>query len=142
MSFIYVVVCLSFTALQTYKSELGETDPVTLRNVSNLQLLLLEVAEGLEQREAKPVIDAAKSELETTLKAFAALDDPWTYRLDLVSLKTNLGFVTVWQGKPKKARKLVRQIEEIELSPEDPLVKRVAVLKERVEELEREKGKK
>ena len=122
-------------------SELGETNPITLRNVSNLQLLRLEVAEGLEQREAKPVIDAVQSKLEATLGAFVALDDPWVYRLDLVSLKTNLGLVAVWQGKPKKARKLLRQIEEIDLSPEDPLVKRVAVLKERVEGLERKKGK-
>merc|ERR1712194_860057 len=119
-----------------YKSELGETNPITLRNVSNLQLLQLEVAEGLEQREAKPVIDAAKSELETALEAFAALDDPWSYRLDLVSLKTNLGLVAAWQGKPKKARKLIRQIDETDLSQEDPLMQRVTVLKERVKELE------
>jgi len=128
-------------ALQTYTSEMGETSPITLRNKSNLQLLQLEVAEGLEPPEAKPLIDIAKSELETTLEAFEALNDPWTYRLDVVSLKTNLGFVAVWQGKPKKARKLLRQIEEIELSPEDPLVKRITALEERVEELERKKGK-
>ena len=120
---------------------MGETSPITLRNKSNLQLLQLEVAEGLEPPEAKPLIDIAKSELETTLEAFEALNDPWTYRLDVVSLKTNLGFVAVWQGKPKKARKLLRQIEEIELSPEDPLVKRITALEERVEELERKKGK-
>ena len=127
--------------MQTYKSELGETNPITLRNVSNLQLLLLEEAEGLEKDEAKSIIDAAKYEMEGTLETFVALDDPWTYRLDVASLKTNLGFVAVWQGKPKKARKMVRQIKEIEIPPEHPLTQRITTLEERVEELEKKKGK-
>ena len=77
---IYIIICSQFTALQTYKSELGETNPVTLRNVSNLQLLLLEEAEGLEKSEAKPMIDANKSELEETLESVPSLNDSWTYR--------------------------------------------------------------
>mmetsp|Transcript_12314 Transcript_12314/g.23503 ORF Transcript_12314/g.23503 Transcript_12314/m.23503 type:complete len:513 (-) Transcript_12314:975-2513(-) len=127
-------------ALQTYKADLGETNPVTLRNVSNLQLLLLEEAESLEKSEAKSIIDAAKFEMEETLEAFVSFDDPWTYRLDVASLKTNLGLVAIWQGKPKKARKLVRQIKEIELPPDHPLEHRVAVLEERLGELEKKKN--
>ena len=138
---ISIIIRSQFTALQTYKSELGETNPVTLRNVSNLQLLLLEEAEGLEKSEAESIIDAAKYELEETLKSFVALNDPWTYRLDVASLQTNLGFVAVWKEKPKKARKLLRQIKEIELPPEHPLVHRIAVLEDRVVELENKKGK-
>lgn len=130
-----------FTALGTYKSELGENNPITLRNVSNLQLILLEEAEGLQKSEAKPIIDAAKYEMEETLEAFVSLDDPWTYRIDVASLKTNLGFVAVWQGKPKKARKLLRQIQEIELPPEHPLEHRIRILAERVEQLEKKKSK-
>jgi len=129
-------------ALQTYKTELGETNPITLRNVSNLQLLLLEEAEGLQKSEAKSVIDAAKYELEDTLDAFLTLNDPWTYRLDVASLQTNLAFVAIWQGKPKKARKLLRQIQEIELPPEHPLEHRVEVLEESVEKLEEKKRSK
>lgn len=124
-------------ALQTYKSELGETNPITLRNVSNLQLLLLEGAENLQKSKAKPIIDAAKYEMEESLEAFAALNDSWTYRSDVASLKTNLGFVAIWQGKPKKARKLMRQINEIELPPGHSLLRRIAVLEERVEEMEK-----
>jgi len=127
-------------ALQTYKADLGETNPVTLRNVSNLQLLLLEEAEGLEKSEAKSIIDAAKFEMEETLESFVSFDDPWTYRLDVASLKTNLGLVAIWQGKPKKARKLVRQIKEIELPRDHPLEHRVAVLEERLGELEKKKN--
>eukprot|EP00584_Thalassiosira_punctigera_P010998 CAMPEP_0172546590 /NCGR_PEP_ID=MMETSP1067-20121228/16320_1 /TAXON_ID=265564 ORGANISM="Thalassiosira punctigera, Strain Tpunct2005C2" /NCGR_SAMPLE_ID=MMETSP1067 /ASSEMBLY_ACC=CAM_ASM_000444 /LENGTH=1109 /DNA_ID=CAMNT_0013333551 /DNA_START=71 /DNA_END=3400 /DNA_ORIENTATION=- len=128
-------------ALQEYKAELGETNPITLRNVANLQLILLEEAEDLEKSEAKSVIDAAKFELEETLEAFVSLDDPWTYRLDVASLKTNLGFIAIWQGKPKKAKKLVRQIKEIELPPEHTLVRQIMVLEERIEELEMKKKK-
>jgi len=128
-----------YTALQTYKSELGETNPITLRNVSNLQLLNLEEAEGLEKDEAKPIINAAKYEMEGALETFVSLDDPWTYRLDVASLKTNLGFVAVWQGKPKKARKMVRQLKEIEVPVEHSLAHRIETLEERVEELERKK---
>ena len=130
---------LHSTALQTYKSELGETNPITLRNVSNLQLLNLEEAEGLEKDEAKPIINAAKYEMEGALETFVSLDDPWTYRLDVASLKTNLGFVAVWQGKPKKARKMVRQLKEIEVPVEHSLAHRIETLEERVEELERKK---
>ena len=108
--------------------------------MSNLQLLLLEEAEDLEKNEAKPIIDAAKYEMEEALEAFVALNDPWTYRLDVASLKTNLGFVAVWQGKPKKARKLLRQLEEIELPEEHMLVKRVEVLEKRVEDMEKKKS--
>ncbi|KAL7537086.1 hypothetical protein ACHAXR_007578, partial [Thalassiosira sp. AJA248-18] len=128
-------------ALQTYKTELGETHPITLRNISNLQLLLLLEAEDLPKSEAKPIIDAAKYELEETLNVFVALNDPWTYRLDVASLKTNLALVSVWQGKPKKARKLLRQINEIELPPDHSLVHRIEVLEERLEELEKRKSK-
>ena len=129
------------TALQTYKSELGERHPVTLRNVSNVSVLLLEEAEELPKSEAKPIIDAAKFEMEGTLGAFLSLNDSWTYRLDVASLKTNLGLVAVWQGKPKKARKLLKQIEVIEV-PEDSLVaKRIATLEKLLEKLEKEKRK-
>lgn len=127
--------------MQAYKTELGDTNPITLRNKSNLQLLLLEEAEDLEKSEAKPIIDTAKYEMEATLDAFESLNDTWTYRLDVASLKTNLGFVAVWQGKPKKARKLVRQIQEIELPPECSLLLRVTILEERVQDLEKKKGK-
>jgi len=128
-------------ALQTYKAEFGENNPITLRNVANLQLILLEEAEDLEELEAKSVIDAAKFELEETLEAFVSLDDPWTYRLDVASLKINLGFVAVWQKKPKKARKLVDQINEIELPQEHSLLHRIAVLEECVETLEKKGGR-
>lgn len=127
-------------ALQTYKTELGDTNPITLRNVSNLQLLLLEGAEELPKSEAKPIIDAAKFEMEDSLEGFVALNDSWAYREDVASLKTNLGFVAIWQGKPKKARKLMRQIKEIELSPGHSLVQRITVLEKRVEELEKKKS--
>jgi len=128
-------------ALQTYKSELGDKNPITLRNVSNLQLLLLEDAESMEKADAKPIIDAAKYEMENALETFVALDDPWTYRLDVASLKTNLGFVAVWQGKPKKARKMVRQLNEIEIPDGHPLAQRIEILEQRVEELEKKKGR-
>lgn len=132
---------MQFAALRTYKSELGEHNPITLRNVSNLQLINLEEAEGLEKSEAKPIIDAAKFELEETLEAFVALNDSWTYRLDVASLQTNLGFVAVWQGKPKKARKLLRQIRDIELPDDHPLMERIEILAERVQQLEQKKSK-
>lgn len=109
--------------------------------MSNLQLLLLEDAESMEKADAKPIIDAAKYEMENALETFVALDDPWTYRLDVASLKTNLGFVAVWQGKPKKARKMVRQLNEIEIPDGHPLAQRIEILEQRVEELEKKKGR-
>ncbi len=130
-----------FTALQSSKALLGETNPHTLRHVSNLQLLLLEEAECLRPSECKPIIDAAKFELEDALESFVALDDPWTYRVDIASMKTNLAFIALWQGKPKKARKLLRQIKEIELSPDHSLLPQISLIQERVEELEKKKRK-
>jgi hypothetical protein len=129
------------TALQTYKSELGERHPVTLRNVSNVSVLLLEEAEGLSRSEAKSIIDAAKFEMEGALGAFLSLNDSWAYRFDVASLKTNLGLVAVWQGKPKKARKLLKQIEGIEVPAESVLAKRIATLEVLLEKLEKEKAK-
>mmetsp|Transcript_33795 Transcript_33795/g.73078 ORF Transcript_33795/g.73078 Transcript_33795/m.73078 type:complete len:1111 (-) Transcript_33795:161-3493(-) len=128
-------------ALQTYKTDLGEKNPITLRNLTNLQLLLLEEAEELvDYDDAKSISDAATYELEDALDAFESLDDPWTYRIDMATLKTNMGFVAVWQGKPKKARKLVCQIEEIELPLEHFLIHRIGVLGEHLEELEKTGG--
>ena len=105
-----------------------------MRNVSNLQLLLLEEAEtgDLPPNESKTIIDVAKYELEDTLECFEELDDPWTYRVDIATLKTNLAFVALWQGKPKKARKLLHQIKEIEIPLDHSLKKQVALLEERV----------
>jgi hypothetical protein len=107
--------------------------------VSNLQLLLLEEAESLHSSECKPIIDAAKVELEDALESFVALDDPWTYRIDVASLKTNLAFIALWQGKPKKARKLLRQIKEIELPPDHSLLLQISLIQERVEEMEKKR---
>lgn len=112
-----------------------------MRNVSNLQLLNLEEAEGLPKPEAKPIIDAAKYELEETLDSFVNLNDSWTYRQDVASLKTNLGFVAVWQGKPKKARKMLRQIEEIELPRDHSLIHRIDALEKKVVEMEKKRSK-
>lgn len=105
-----------------------------MRNVSNLQLLLLEEAEigDLLPNESKTIIDVAKYELEDTLECFEELDDPWTYRVDIATLKTNLAFVALWQGKPKKARKLLYQIKEIEIPLNHSLIEQVALLEERV----------
>jgi len=128
-------------ALQTYKSELGERHPVTLRNVSNVSVLLLEEAEGLTKSEAKPIIDAAKYEMESALGAFLSLNDSWGYRFDVASLKTNLGLVAVWQGKPKKARKLLKQINDIEVPEDSLLAKRIATLEMLLEKLDKEKKK-
>merc|ERR1712029_695151 len=128
-------------ALGAYKSELGENNPTTLRNVANIQLLLLEEAEVLEKSKAKPIIDAAKYEMEGALDAFISLGDLWAHRLDVASLQTNLGFVAVWQGKPKKARKLLRQIQEIELPEEHPIIQRIELLEEKVEQVEVRKKK-
>lgn len=119
------------------KSILGETHPTTLRNVSNLQVILLEEAEGLEKTEAKFIIDVAKYEIEDTLDAFKSLNDPWTYRVDMASLQTNLGFIAVWQGKPKKARKYLRQIKEVELPSDDLLLHRIRILESNITELEK-----
>jgi len=140
-SVAHVLLILSFyyTALQTYKSELGERHPVTLRNVSNVSVLLLEEAEGLSKSEAKSIIDAAKFEMEGALGAFLSLNG--AYRFDVASLKTNLGLVAVWQGKPKKARKLLKQIEGIEVPAESVLAKRIATLEVLLEKLEKEKAK-
>ena len=118
---------------------MGETNPITLRNVSNLAVLLLEEAENLPKPQAKSVIDAAKFEMEEALEAFVSLNDLWTYRLDVASLKTNLGLIAIWQGKPKKARKLVRQIKEIEIPSNHPLALRIRRLEEHVEKLEKSK---
>mmetsp|Transcript_2294 Transcript_2294/g.5013 ORF Transcript_2294/g.5013 Transcript_2294/m.5013 type:complete len:746 (-) Transcript_2294:323-2560(-) len=124
-------------ALQTYKADLGEKNPITLRNLTNLQLLLLEEAEELEDYDdAKSVTDAAKCELEDTLNVFESLDYPWTYLLDIATLKINMGLLAVWEGKHKKARKLVSQLEEIELPLEHSLVHCIAFLEECLEELE------
>jgi len=131
-------------ALQNYKDSAlgyGENHPITLRNTSNLAVILLREAEGLPKDKSKPIIDAAKFEMEGALQKFIALNDMWTYRLDVASLKTNLGFVAVWQGKPKKARKLLRQIQEIEVPETHPLVGRIGILEQRVEKLEKSKSK-
>ncbi len=126
-------------ALQTYRTALGETHPTTLRNMSNLQVLLLEEAEGLDKIEAKFFIDVAKYEIEDTLDAFEAMHDPWTYRLEMVSLRINLGFVAVWQGKPKKARKYLRQIKEVEIPSDHVLLQRIANLEDSVVQLEKKR---
>ncbi len=119
----------------------GENHPITLRNTSNLAVILLQEAESLPKDKSKPIIDAAKFEMEDALQKFIALNDMWTYRLDVASLKTNLGFVAVWQGKPKKARKLLRQIQEIEIPESHPLVGRIGILEQRVVKLEKAKSK-
>ena len=134
-------ILLFYSALQTYKSELGERHPVTLRNVSNVSVLLLEEAEGLPKSEAKPIIDAAKFEMEGALGAFLSLNDSWAYRFDVASLKTNLGLVAVWQGKPKKARKLLKQLYDIEVPEDSVLEKRITTLGVLLEKLEKEKKK-
>lgn len=128
-------------AVDAYKEELGPTHPVTLRNNANLQILLLAEAEELPKAEAKSIIDAAKYDMEDTLDAFVSLDDLWQYRLDVASLKTNLGLIAVWQGKPKKARKLVRQIGEIEIPEDHPILHQVEILEQRVAELEEKKSR-
>lgn len=135
-----LLVLLLHKALQTYKFELGERHPITLRNVSNVSVLLLEEAEGLTKSEAKPIIDAAKFEMEGALSAFLSLNDAWANRFDVASLKTNLGLVAVWQGKPKKARKLLNQIEGIEVPADNSLSKRITTLKVLLEKLEKGKG--
>ena len=133
------IILSPLTALLICKSDLGETHPHTMRHVSNLQLLLLEETEGLPPAESKPIIDAAKYEFEDALESFVALDDPWTYRVDVASLKTNLAFIALWQGKPKKARKFLRQLKEIELPPDHPLLQQINLVQDRVEELEKKK---
>jgi hypothetical protein len=59
--------------------------------------------------------------------------------VDVASLKTNLAFIALWQGKPKKARKFLRQLKEIELPPDHPLLEQINLVQERVEELEKKK---
>ena len=56
-------------------------------------------------------------------------------------MKTNLGRVAVWQGNPKKARKLLKQIEGIEVPEDSLLAKRIATLEKLLEKLEKEKRK-
>jgi len=124
-------------ALQVYKTELGEKNPITLRNVSNLQLLLLREAENLEKSEAKSIIDAVKYELEDALAAFVEMNGMGAYGLDVASLKTNLGFIAVWQEKPKKATKLLRQVQEMNLPSWHSIINRSVVLEEYVEALEK-----
>lgn len=124
-------------ALQIYKTELGEKNPITLRNVSNLQLLLLREAENLETSEAKSIIDAVKYELEDALGVFVEMNGMGVHGLDVASLKINLGFIAVWQKKPKKARKLLRQIQEMNLPSWHSLINRSVVLEEYVEALEK-----
>jgi len=124
-------------ALQTYKAELGEKHPVTLRQISNLAVILLEEAEALPKEQSKAIIDAAKFEMEDALESFVGLNDLWTYRLDVAALKTNLGLIAVWQGKPKKARKLLRQVKEIEIPKDHPLELRIANLECSVQKLEK-----
>ena len=118
-------------SLQAYKSDLGEKHPISLRQSSNLAVILLEEAETLpkgKKDQAKTIIDAAKFEIEDALESFVSLDDLWTYRLDVATLKTNLGLIAVWQNKPKKAQKLLRQVKEIEVPAGHPLELRVANL--------------
>jgi hypothetical protein len=50
-------------------------------------------------------------------------------------LKTNLALVAVWQGKPKKAKKLLRQVKEIEIPKGHPLELRIANLESKVQAL-------
>lgn len=119
---------------------MGEKHPVTLRQVANLAVILLEEAEALpkgQSMQAKAIIDAAKFEMEDALESFLGLNDLWTYRLDVAALKTNLGFIAVWQGKPKKAKKLLRQVKEIEIPPDHPLELRIANLESSVQKLEK-----
>lgn len=130
------------TALQTCKSELGETHPCTLRSVSNLQLLNLEEAEGLPPNESKPILEAAKLAFEEALEIIVALNDPWTHRVDVASLNMNLALVFIWQGKPKAAKRILRRIKEIELPPDHYLVGQVALIQERVDCMEEKKKKK
>ena len=126
-----------FSALQIFKSVLGEVHPTTLRNISNLQLLLLEEAEGMDKSEAKFVVDVAKYEMEDTLDAFESLTDPLSHRFAIASLKINLGLVAVWQDKPKKARKYLRQVEEVAIPSDHLLMRQIAMLEGYVVQLEK-----
>ena len=116
---------------------MGEKHPVTLRQTSNLAVILLEEAEALPKEQSKAIIDAAKFEMEDALESFVGLNDLWTYRLDVAALKTNLGLIAVWQGKPKKASKLLRQVKEIEIPKDHPLELRIANLECSVQKLEK-----
>jgi len=125
-------------SLQAYKSELGEKHPISLRQSSNLSVILLEEAEALpkgKKDQAKTIIDAAKFEMEDALESFVGLDDLWTYRMDVAALKTNLGLIAVWQNKPKKAQKLLRQVKEIEIPAGHPLEVRIANLESSVKNI-------
>ena len=115
---------------------LGEVHPTTLRNISNLQLLLLEEAEGMDKSEAKFVVDVAKYEMEDTLDASESLTDPLSHRFAIASLKINLGLVAVWQDKPKKARKYLRQVEEVAIPSDHLLMRQIAMLEGYVVQLE------
>ena len=107
--------------------------------MSNLQVLLLEEAEGLDNSEAKFFIDVAKYEIEDTLDAFESMNDPWTHRIDMVSLRINLGFIAVWQGKPKKARKYLRQIKEVEIPSGHLLIEQIVNLENHIVQLEKKR---
>ncbi|KAL7513565.1 hypothetical protein ACHAXN_010798 [Cyclotella atomus] len=125
-------------SLQAYKSELGDKHPITLRQSSNLSVILLEEAEALpkgKKDQAKTIIDAAKFEMEDALESFVSLDDLWTYRMDVAALKTNLGLIAVWQNKPKKAQKLLRQVKEIEILAGHPLEIKIANLESSVKNI-------
>ena len=63
------------------------------------------------------------------MDAFESMNDHWAYRQEMVSLRINLGFVAVWQGKPKIVRKYLRQIKEVETPLDHLLLQRVAILK-------------
>ena len=114
---------------------MGENNLITLRNASDLQLFMLEDTESLSLSETKFVVTSARRKLESALAAFLALNEPRIHHRDVALLKTNLGFIHVWQEKPKKARKLLRQLQQMDLSPQDSLAEHVAVLKKRVDKL-------
>ena len=107
----------------------------------NLSVILLEEAEWLPKSEAKSILDAAKFEMEGALGGFLSLNDAWAYRSDVATLKMNLGFVAVWQKKPKKARKLLKQIEDIAVPEDTLLAKRITTLEMLLERLEKENQK-
>lgn len=91
----------------------------------------------MDKSESKFLIDVAKYEIEDTLDSFESLNDPTSHRLTIASLRTNLGFVAVWQGKPKKARKYLRQIKEVEIPSDHLLLQRIAMLEECVLQVEK-----
>jgi hypothetical protein len=102
----------------------------------------LEEAEGSPPNESKAVLEAAKLAFEEALETVMALDDPWTHRVDVASLNMNLALVSVWQGKPKAAKRFLRQVKEIELPSNHSLVDQIALSEERVNDMMEEKKKK